>query len=379
MSRPRWSLRARSETLAEALGAVATPWVLARILVMGALALTRHVASELDVTPRPMQLSGGLLSWDASWYADIARGGYDAVAHSGFRFFPLVPLLGRLLALAPGVDADLGVLVVSNMSALAFAVLLHRLVVLETGDRELARRSVWIGALAPPAFVLVMGYAEATVMACAVAAFLALRTKRWGWAACAGFAAGLARPVGVLLVVPALIEAARDLRRAQPAERVARGFAVAGPALGIFSYLVWVWDRTGDVFLAIRLHNTADLRGGTVEPVGNLLDALRDLAGGDRFGSGLHFLSALVLGALAVVLVQRWPAPYAAYAIVSLLLGVTADNLDSLERYSLSTFPFVLAAAGLVERPGVERSVLTISAAGLVGASVLAFTGVFVP
>ena len=183
----------------------------------------------------------------------------------------------------------------------------------------------------------------------------------------------------MLLVVPALIEVARDLRRAPPQERVARVLAVAGPGLGTLSYLVWVWDRTDDLFLALRLHNPPDLRGGTVEPIGNLIGALRDLSGGDRFGSGLHFLSAIVLGTLTVVLVQRWPASYSAYAGVSLLLGITASNLDSLERYSLSTFPFLLAAGGLCERPGVERTVLTLSAAGLVGASLLAFTGVFVP
>ncbi|MCZ7536545.1 MAG: hypothetical protein M5T61_12010 [Acidimicrobiia bacterium] len=86
-----------------------------------------------------------------------------------------------------------------------------------------------------------------------------------------------------------------------------------------------------------------------------------------------------MLGALVVVLVQRWPASYSAYAAASLLLGLTASNLDSLERYSLSTFPFLLAVAGLCDREAVERTVVTLSAAGLVGASVLAFSGVLVP
>jgi len=379
MSRERWSLRAERETLVEALRAAALPWLLARVVVLLSLALTRHVASALHVSPRPPQLSGGLLSWDASWYADIARGGYAAVSGSGLRFFPLLPLLGRALGVVPGVEAGLGVLLVANASALLFAVLLHRLVVLETGDRDLARRSLWIGALAPPAFVLVMGYAEAPLMACAVAAFLALRTRRWVPAACAGLVAGLVRPIGVLLVVPALIEAARGLRRARRAERAARAFAVAGPVLGMLAYLIWVWDRTGDLFRALRLQTSPDRRGGLVEPIGNLVDAFRDLVGGDRFGSGLHLLSALLLIALAFVVARRWPVSYSAYAAVSLLLGLTANNLDSIERYALSTFPFLLAVAGLGERPGAERAVLALSAAGLVGASVLAFTGSLVP
>ena len=217
------------------------------------------------------------------------------------------------------------------------------------------------------------------MMACAVAMFLALRTRRWGWAALAGFAAGLVRPVGVLLAVPALIEAARDLRRAPRADRAARALAVAGPVLGMSVYLTWVWDRTGDFFLALRLQSSHELRGGTVEPVGNLLDALRDLTRGDRFGSGLHLVSVLAFGALALALARRWPASYTAYAAVSVLIGVTASNLDSFERYAFSTFPFVLAAGGLTERPALERAVPVLCAAGLVVLSLLAFNGIAVP
>ena len=49
----------------------------------------------------------GLRVWDAAFYVDIARGGYDAVGTDGLRFFPLFPLLGRALALVPGIDTGL--------------------------------------------------------------------------------------------------------------------------------------------------------------------------------------------------------------------------------------------------------------------------------
>jgi hypothetical protein len=45
----------------------------------------------------------------------------------------------------------------------------------------------------------------------------------------------------------------------------------------------------------------------------------------------------------------------------------------------MSAFPFALAVALITARPDVERPVLALSVAGLVGYSVLGFLGVYVP
>ncbi|MCB1258812.1 MAG: hypothetical protein KDB33_00190, partial [Acidimicrobiales bacterium] len=76
---------------------VAAPFVVARVLVALAWVLADAVAAH-DGGPRPHQLDEGLLTWDGTWYRDIAAGGYDAVPLEGIRFFPLYPLLGRVLA-----------------------------------------------------------------------------------------------------------------------------------------------------------------------------------------------------------------------------------------------------------------------------------------
>src|SRR5581483_12500553 len=94
-------------------------------------------------------------------------------------------------------------------------------------------------ALFPAAAVLVMGYAEALFMALSVGAFLALRTRRWEVAAGLGLLAGLCRPLGVVLVVPAAIEAWREWGSATAGERLRRAGGGAGPAPGAGGYLVW--------------------------------------------------------------------------------------------------------------------------------------------
>ena len=364
-----------------AFAAVLPGWVAARLLVLSALMLARFLVDELrpTVAGAAARAEEGLLGWDASWYARIAEHGYAALPDEGIRFFPLVPGLTRGLATITPLDERGALVLVANASALVLGVLLYRLARFETGDEALARRAVWLMALAPPAYVLVMGYTEAVGAALAVAFFLALRTRRWGWAAAAGALAGLARPVGVLLVVPAVVEVARDWRMTRSGERWRRLGAVAAPVAGTGAYLAWVQLRFGDWLLPVRVQRRGNLRGTFANPFTTLEGAFRDLLHGEHVGTGLHAVWAVGLVALLVVALRRWPPAYGAFAAVMLAAGLSSSNLDSLERYALSAFPFVLAAASLLSRGWLERFVLTLSAAAMAGYAVLVFLNTAVP
>jgi hypothetical protein len=359
--------------------AVVLPWLLSRFLVIAALGVTREIVRDIATVTDPIQVGQGLRAWDAAFYADIAGGGYDAVVTEGLRFFPLFPLLARAVALVPGVDAGLAVVLVANACAFALGFVLYRLVWEERRDERLARRAVWLVYLVPPAFVLVMGYAEATLMLLAAIVLYAVRRQRWGWAAAAGVLAGLCRPVGLLLVVPALVEAIQHRRALTGREITARIAAVAGPIVGCFAYLSWAADRTADFFAPLRIQEDPTRRGSMRFPITNVIDVARDFATGDHDTAGLHLFTVAVCVALIVVLARRWPASFTWYAIASLILALTARNLDSVERYVFSTLPFVIALADVADTETRERAVLALSAAGMAAAAVLAFSGSLVP
>jgi hypothetical protein len=358
--------------------AVIVPYIVSRVIVLASLAMTRHIFTTLDLA-KPLQTRQGLFAWDAAFYRDIASGGYDAVDRSGLRFFPLVPLLARGISVLPGIDAGLGLLIVANLSALIAGIAVWRLIWREREDSDLARRAVWIAFLAPSAFVLVMGYAEATLMACGAVALLGLRSRRWWIAALAAYLAGVARPVGLLLVIPALIEVLRDRWRVPRREVVGRVAAVVAAPLGTLTYLLWARSRSDGFLYPLRVHEEAGRRGEFVDPVTGFAHAVREAFSGDHVSAAVHVVSALILIALLVVLARRWPASYTAYAAATLVLGLSSRNLDSLERYSLATVPFVIAAADVVWDDARERVVVVLLGAALVAASVLAFTGVMVP
>lgn len=379
MTQPDLLTRTARAQFVRDLRVAVVPWAIARVLVVASLALSRHLFDEIGRRPRPVQLGQGLFAWDAAFYRAIAEQGYDSLPREALRFFPLVPLGARGLGVVFGGHDEIALLVIANVSALLFGALLHRLALFETRDAGVARRAAWFAALLPPGAALVLGYADATALALAVGMFLALRTRRFAAAGVLGYFAALARPLGVLLVVPALIEAARDLRGAPPAEWLRRAIAVAGPPLGLATFMAWV-DRTrGDAFLPFSVQKRASLRGDFVDPVTRLFRAAGDLIDGDRFGSGLHLLWALVFLALLVVVARRLPAAYTGFTAVTLLVGLSADNLDSFERYALGAFPLVLAIAMVTRHETVERIGLTLAAGGLVAYATLSFVGVSVP
>ncbi|MGE0796187.1 MAG: mannosyltransferase family protein [Acidimicrobiia bacterium] len=361
------------------LSAALPGWLLARVLV-GVGAVVAVVASdELVPGARTLQLDQGLFAWDAAFYRDIADVGYGGVAREGLRFFPLLPLAARAASVPLLGNVGLALILVVNLAALAAGALLHRLALDELADRATADRAAWLLALLPPATVLVAGYAEAVLLACTIGAFLGLRRRRWWLAALLGVAAGLCRPMGLVLALPAAIEAGRGLRQAGWSERVARAAAVLGPVAGTGAYLAWVEWRHGDGMLPFRLQNTADLRGGWANPLGTVLDAVRSVGDGGGLGEALHLPWIVVFGVLLVVCWRRLPASYTAYAGVLLVVALGGHTLGSFERYGLAAFPLVLALALVLRRPRDERIALAVCGAGLAAFTTLELLGAFVP
>lgn len=339
-------------------------WVAGRVLValgwLGAVALV-----ELrDGGRRTMQMQQGLLAWDGVFYRDLAERGYLSAGPASARFHPLLPILGH---------SGMGVVLVANVAALVAAAVVHRVCVEVLADRDLARRAATLVAIAPPAFCLVLAYAEGLFLVLSGLQLLALHRRRWGWAAAAGSLASLARPVGILLVVPALVEAVRGRAwRAAPAGVAA---AVVAPAVTIAGWLWWVRDRFGDAVVPLRVQ--ADLRDGTHLPVLRLLEGLGEMVT-DPFGDGLHTPFAFGLVALAWLAWTRLPRAWAWYSIASVVVILSAGNLNSIERYGLGTLPLVVAGAtacgGRRWRP-----VLGVSGVLLVAMAALAWYGEYVP
>ncbi|MGI8664253.1 MAG: mannosyltransferase family protein [Acidimicrobiales bacterium] len=323
---------------------------------------------------RPDSSTQGLFAWDGAFYRSIAEVGYEQVGREGARFFPLFPLAGRALG-AMVATPGFWLLVLSNAGALLAGALMHRLCRFEGLGAPAASRAATLVAILPPAFVFVWGYAESLLLVLAIATFLALRRKRWWLAALFGALAALARPTGVLLVLPALIEACRGRRGWRDRELPGRAAAVAAPVAGAVAFLWWVGATFGDWRIPIDVQD--ELRGGAVNPFVRLLEAGIDFATFDVHG--LHFPFAVAMLGLCFVTARRLPASYAVFATALVVVSLSARNLNSIERYGLDAFPLVIALALIASSRPRANVTMIVSSLGFVALTTMAWLQDYVP
>jgi Gpi18-like mannosyltransferase len=363
----------------QALRFVWLPWLLARIIVGAALCLSRYSISHIGVSSAKAITASheGLTSWDASWYVQIASGGYRSVPQTGLRFFPLYPEFVGALHMVTRAPASALAVLVANVASLLACILLYLLTRKEL-DGAVGRRAVWLLCLSPAAFVLVMGYAEGVFLVFVLAAFACLRTKRWWLAAVFGVLCGLTRPLGLLVAIPALIEIIPALRSAPLKGKVAQVSAVLGPLVGTGLYLSWVANRYGNFFLPFSIQTGANAHGGFSNPFSVTWHASQELFHG-HVGTALHVPWIGLCLILLVVCFVRLPLSYAVFTAAILLAAICGQNLDSFERYALSAFPLLMAGGTLLRSDRVALPVFSLLSVAMFAYALLAFFGAYVP
>ncbi len=240
---------------------------------------------------------------------------------------------------------------------------------------------MWLLALAPPAYALVLGYADAVLLPCAVGVFLGIRTDRWWWAAAAGLAAGAVRPVGVLLLVPVAVELWSRRHGSPPHGRGSAAVAaLVAPLVGAGAYLVWVGHRFADAWLPFTVQQQGGHRGRLAAPFDAMWHDLRRR----RAWATTWAAPSTSPGWWCAWPWPWWPGDgcrtsYALFATAVLVVSLSSTNLDSFERYALGAFPLVVAASTGTSRRSVEVVVLVASAAAMTGYATLSFLGIVVP
>lgn len=379
-ARPRSAGASRPRKAVEA---AVGPWLVSRVLVVATLVYVRFAVRVTHPSwPAALERSHqGLLSWQAATVAQLVAHGWAKAGAAGLGVFPLFPLLARWAGDVIGTGPGASAIGLANVVAFAAFALVFAAGFEWTGDERLARRAAWLAALAPSAFVLAMGEGTALLLALAAGVLVALRRHEWAVVAVLGVLAGLAGPLGVLLAVPIALEAAPAWRGGDRRRRtvLATAGATAAPVVGAGAYLAWAAATTGrglapwtDAFSPVR-------HGRFVDPVSTFTADVGDLVHGRHIVTGLDALWAVLLVALAAVALRRLPGPLGAFGALGALAALLGAGWSSLATDGLVTVPLLLAGASLLRSERVERGVLALVAAGMVGAASLAFLGLLSP
>ena len=289
-------------------------------------------------------------------------------------------MAARALGWITGLGLGPALMVMANGCALAAMAALLILVRNDLGDGELARRSMWLLALAPAAYSLVLGYADGppdvVLDGDGVGGQGPKVVGGGGGRAGGGTGAPGRHPVGGARAhrgVPG------PARRGPGRPVGGSSAAAAAPVAGTVAYLVWVRSQFGDLWLPFRVQQEHGHRGVITLPLAAMGHNLESVVHGHHLGSALHIPWVVLSVALLVVAFRRLPLSYAAFAAAVLVVSLASSNLDSFERYALGAFP--AGGRGLdpdgPPRGGARR--LGASGSAMAGYAVLAFLGIVVP
>ncbi len=316
--------------------------------------------------------------WDTGHYMSIATYGYQHPWSAAF--FPLYPLLERVVMFLTHRNALAAGLFISNLAGLVMLVVLYRLV-REDFDHERALRSVLYLSIFPTAFFFAAGYNEALFLCLALLSFYNIRHGRWWLAGLFGFFACLTRSAGLLLLLPFGYEYLRQREfrlRAIRFDILAAALIPAALVLyGLYCYLLfhdflefshaqaywdhylaWPWVGIAGSIRAISIS------GGLLsfQALRNLTDLVPDL----------FILVALILAFVGPWRFPRWLWSYCAYAVPLYLFlqifpigGTGLYPLQSVGRYMLEIFPAFIVLAGAGRSRMFHMNYLMISGAVL--------------
>ena len=351
-------------------------FVVSKCLVLLAWLLSKLLSGTFD-SPNGERINRGLMAWDGDWYASIVTNGYDDVLIEGIRFFPGYIFAGRFFnSFIPG-SAAVSLILIANIASLITLMAIKKLVLIEKGSEELAKRSVWLLSVFPSAFVLTWAYAESLFLALSIFCFVALRKEQWKIVIFCSFAAALVRPTGLLLTIPifcAIWESWKINQRKMSFQPIVA--LISGP-VGSGIYILWASLHFDELFAPIKAQES--FRGSFVDPFSRVIKGVSRVLTGTSATETMHIISALLLLFLLVKLFKDWPLRYGLFSSSCMVVALGAENINSLERYALNGFPIILSVLLLVSQPRLRLAVPFVSAFCMVSLCTFAWLGVYVP
>ena len=304
--------------------------------------------------------------WDCGWYVSIVEGGYSPVpiesqpGATNYAFFPLYPLLVKAFAYLTGFSPVMAGLVISNTAFFLGLTYIYRLVIAQSGSRQLARLTVAIICILPGTFVFSAVYTESTFLLCLAASMFYFQRGEYGRSGLAAAALSAVRSNGVLLIVYFVAYIARRYGFAtllRPWQRAEAFIPIVLAPLGLFLFWAYCYFTTGDAFAQATTAEAGwSWRWGV--PFYSLWQHI-SLGGEARFwgvGGFTVFLCSLLL-----VWQKRYEEFLFCFAVFLLIFG--SQIPQSLLRYSIPLFPIWVGLADAIRtREVLTHSVMSVLA-----------------
>lgn len=290
-----------------------------------------------------------LFAWgnfDGEHYLSIAQIGYRGLEQA---FFPVYPLMMKLLALPFGANATnlttAGV-VISHMSLLSALIMLFKLLRLDYPSK-LIFLTLGLILVFPTSFYFVSLYNEALFLLLAITSFYFARSKKWFWASIFGVVASGTRIFG-LMILPALI-----LEAWQQKTPFKIFFWIFFIPLGLLAYMYYQGLSVGDPLAFYHLQKiVGEQHQSGVTMLPQVYFRYIKILLTTEFLNPIYqtMILEFVAGILFFLLpiygfFQKIRLSYLVFAMLSFLLPTIQGSFSSVPRYVIILFPSFLAMA----------------------------------
>jgi hypothetical protein len=293
---------------------------------------------------------------DSEYYQAIAEQGYPRLSpeviarrYTVYAFWPLYPaLLAAGLKLTGWPFAAVGLVLSVILSLGGFLLFFELARRWFRGESYPALLATVVLMTFPFAFFYSVFYTEALFLLLSVLGFLLAERRQWLGVALTVALLALTRSNGIVVAfaigIRCLETAGVTFQRWPTRRQVLPFLAVATAPLALGGYLLFLHDRTGDYF-AFSTAQTAWDRHSTWpwEPL---------VFSPNHVFRTLQSVYVLLIGALAVVGLRRYPLSMQLMVGLCLVLPLTTGRIEGVGRYASALFPLFLVLGGwLLPRP----------------------------
>ena len=306
---------------------------------------------------------------DANFYLSIAQSGYPMRLWTGSpavgkaAFFPLFPVLIRLMSYLAGGSYLIGGLIASVVSGAASAVGVWVLAA-RVCDRRIADRAVVLYCFFPGAMTFGMLYSEPLAVALGAAALLALIERRWLLTGIIGAVGTAERPTLIVLTVVSGVAAAQAIWTRREWRAL---LAPALTPLGMLAFFGYLGHRYHDYAFWFQVE-----KAGWNQHIDWGAHTLRILFWADPgtskyrvFNVVLIIMFIAAVAGIAMMVAARLPLPLTLFGVLVVLMSVIAYGQSTKPRFVWSAFTLFIGAAAKLPKV-IYWPVVVLSAAGLV-------------
>lgn len=297
--------------------------------------------------------------WDGGHYLKVATSGYTNLQQTAF--FPLYPILIKVLGVVLFGNYLLAGLLISNVSFLLFLYVLHKLskILFKIESLDL----IFLYILYPASFFAVSFYSEGLFLLISTLALLYFLRKRYKAAYVIAAISAVTRPFGVILVFAMFVSEVFKILKNQKSPKLLTipfvHLVIGFSFFAVYSYFLFTKFQDPLAFLSVQSKWSREV----IDPVTTIATYFGNFAT-FNLRHYMDYLDLVVFCSFFLILIidiKKIPTVIWIYSILVLMFSATTGTLTGIPRYALSSIGvFVLFAEYLRDKPKLKFTIFAV-------------------